>query len=63
MTQNRHLIDSKWVFKKKIYVPYRARLVARGSTQITGVELSKKYSPEVTYITLCVILLMDIINK
>ena len=32
--QNRQLLDSKWVFKKKRYVQFSACLVARGYTQI-----------------------------
>ena len=32
------LIDSKWVFKKKIYGQYRLHIVAWGDTQIPGVD-------------------------
>ena len=40
---NRHLIDSKWVFKKKIFGKFRARLVAWGYTQIIEVDFTKNY--------------------
>ena len=63
MPPNRHLIDSKWVFKKKIDVRFRARLVAWGYTQILGVDFTENYSPVVTGITLRVILLMWLIIK
>ena len=41
MPPNRRIIDSKWVSKKKIDGLFRARLVARGYTQITGVEFNE----------------------
>ena len=63
MPPNRHLIDSKWVSKKKIYGQFRSRLVARRYTQISGVYFSENYSPVVTDVTLRVILLMWLIRK
>ena len=63
MPPNRRLIDSKWVFKKKIYGRFRARIVARGYTQIPGVDFTENCSPVVTDVTLCAILLMWLINK
>ena len=59
---NRCLIDSKWVFKKKIYGQFRALLVAQGYTQIPELNLTKIYSPVITDVTLQVILLMWLIN-
>ena len=58
MPPNRCLIDSKWVFKRKRDVRFRARLVAKGYTQIPGVEFTENYSPFVTDVTLFVIKLM-----
>ena len=49
--------------KKNKYGQFRARLVARGYTQILGVYFIYNYFPVVYYITLCVILLMCIVNK
>ena len=58
MPPNRCIIDSKWVFKKKRYGRFRVSLVARGYTQIKGVDFTKNNSPVVTDITLRVIILM-----
>ena len=63
MSPNRRLIDSKWVFDKKRDGQLRALIVAWGDTQIQGVELTENYLPLVTYFTLCVILLMGLVNK
>ena len=63
MPPNRRLIDSKWVFKKKIYGQFRAHLVARGYTQFPRVEFNENHSSAVTDITLRVILIMWLINK
>ena len=58
MPTNRRLIDSKWVFKNKIYGQFRACLVPQGYTQITGVDLTKNYSSAFNDVTLSIILLM-----
>ena len=42
---------------------FRERLVARGYTQIPGVDFTENYSPVVTEVTLSIILLMRLINK
>ena len=63
MPSNRCLIDSKWVFKKKIYGQFRACIVTQGYTQIIGVDFTKNCSPVVTDVTLRVILLMWLIKK
>ena len=63
MPPNRRLIDSKWVFKKKIDGILRARLVTRGYTQIPGVDFKEKYSPVVMDVTLRAIIFMWLINK
>ena len=57
------LIDSKLVFKKKIYGQFRAHLVPQGYTQISRLEFTDKYPQVVTDITLHIILLMWLINK
>ena len=49
--------------KKKIYGPFRARLVRWGYTQILGVYLSDYYSPVVTDVTLNIMVLRWLINK
>ena len=58
MLPNKHIIESKWVFKKKIDIQFRARLFVRGYTHITGVDFTNNYSPVVTDVALYVILLM-----
>ena len=63
MPSNRRLIDSKNFFKKKSDGKFRARLVARVHTKITGVDFTQNYSPVVTDVTLCVILIMWLINN
>ena len=40
-------IGSKWIFKEKIDGKFRARLVALGYSQGTGINLLHNYSPEV----------------
>ena len=37
MLPNRRLVDSKWVFKKKIDGQFRENIFARGNIQIPGV--------------------------
>ena len=51
MLTNRHLIDSKWIFKNKIDGWFRSRLVARGYTQIPGLYFTNNYSSVVTEVT------------
>ena len=63
MPPNRHLIYSKWVFKKKRDGRFRARLVGRGYTHIPGIDFTENYSLVVTDVTLRIISLMWLINK
>lgn len=50
------VVKSKWVFKEKCdssgNVRYRARLVARGFSQIKGMDYNETFSPVVRYSTL-----------
>lgn len=54
--ENGTLVKCKWVFKKKYEVDnkvrYRARLVAKGYTQVAGVDYEETYSPVVRHSTL-----------
>ena len=60
---NKCIVESKWVFKKKRGIQLRARLVITGYTKIPGEDFTNKYSPVVTDVKLCVILLMWLLNK
>ncbi|CAH2083465.1 unnamed protein product [Euphydryas editha] len=50
------IVKCKWVFKKKLdsekKVRYRARLVAKGFTQMAGIDYKETFSPVLRYSTL-----------
>lgn len=54
--QGKTLVQCKWVYKKKLdsdnSVRYRARLVAKGFTQIPGIDYDETFSPVVRHSTL-----------
>jgi hypothetical protein len=53
------LVGSRWVFKKKDDGRYRARLVAKGYTQIEGLEYDQVYAPVMAMETFRTILAMS----
>ena len=63
MPPNKRITESKWVFNKKRDIKFRAHLFVQGYTQIPGVDFTNNYSTVVTGGTLCVILLMWLLNK
>ena len=62
--QNRRVVSSKWVFKRKTSpngsVIYKARLVSRGFTQVQGIDYHNTYSPVVRYTTLRVLFALTV---
>ena len=48
---DRRLVGCRWVFKVKRNGVYRARLVAKGFSQIAGVDFTDNYSPVVNDVT------------
>ena len=66
--KNKHLIKSKWVFDKKYNEKgeisrYKARLCAKGFTQVPGIDYHLTYSPTVDRATINVSLTYCLKNK
>ena len=57
MPGNRRCVKSKWVIKIKRSGVFRARLVACGYSQISGVDFGEHYSPVVNDVTFRLLLL------
>jgi hypothetical protein len=60
--EDRRLLGTKWVFKKKSSGIFRARLVALGYNQVPGVDYSANFSPVVNEVTMRIILLLKLKN-
>ena len=54
-TNDRRLVGCRWVFKVKTNGVYHARLVAKGFSQIPGVDFTDNYSPVVNDVTFRVV--------
>ena len=61
--EDRRLIGSKWVFKKKRNGVNRARLVGLGYSQISGVDHKDNFSPVVTDTTFRCVLIIALLNE
>ena len=59
---NKRLVGSKWIFKIKRNGVYRARLVAKGFSQIPGEDFTKHFSPVVNDVTFRIILTQMILE-
>ncbi|WJX42094.1 hypothetical protein P8452_29365 [Trifolium repens] len=66
LPKNKRVVGSKWVFKRKEGIPgveaprYKARLIAKGFTQVEGIDYNEIFSPVVKHCSIRV--LMAIVN-
>ena len=60
---NKRLVGSKWVFKIKRNGVYRARLVAKGFSQIPGEDITENFSPAINDLTFTMVLTRMILEE
>ncbi|KAJ8737027.1 hypothetical protein PYW07_000298 [Mythimna separata] len=62
--KDKTVVKSKWVFKKKLNsegdVRYRARLVAKGFTQLKGIDFNETFSPVLRYSTFRLLIALSV---
>ena len=63
MTPDRCCLNKKWVFKINRNGIFRARLVACGYSQISGVDYTADYAPVINDITWRLILIVILLNN
>jgi hypothetical protein len=62
LPQGRKTVKCKWVFKQKVDGHYRAQLVAKGFTQIEGVDFDETFSPVARFESLRLILALAMLE-
>jgi hypothetical protein len=62
LPQGHKAVKSKWAFKQKTDGHYRARLVAKGFTQIEGVDFDKTFSPVTHFESLQLVLALAMLE-
>ena len=63
LPNDHRLVGCRWEFKVKRNGVYHARLVAKGFSQIPGVEVTDNYSPVVNDVTFRVVVARKIIEN
>ena len=59
--KDRRLVGNRWVFKLKADGTYRARTVAKGFSQIPGVDFTENFAPVVNDVTFRIMLITKIL--
>jgi len=62
LPKGRKAVKSKWVFKKKADGHFRARLVAKGFTQLEGVDFDETFSPVARFESLRLLLVLAMLE-
>ena len=63
LPEGRKAVKSKWVFKKEADGHFRAHLVAKGFTQIEGVDFDETFSPVTRFESLQLLLMLAMLEN
>lgn len=58
LPEGRKATDAKWVFSRKRDGSYKARYVARGFTQVHGLDFTKTFAPTATFAALQILIII-----
>jgi Reverse transcriptase (RNA-dependent DNA polymerase)/gag-polypeptide of LTR copia-type len=61
--KSKKILKTKWVLKQKPDGTHRARLVAKGFTQVPGVDFTESFSPVINDVTMRILIVFWIMNK